>query len=171
MLNPKEIRKDFPILAVKVHGKQLVYLDNAATSQKPKQVIDALATYYQNYNSNVHRGVHTLSVQATERYESAREKIATFINSQSDSLIYTKGTTDGINLVAHSWGSDNIASGDEILLTEMEHHSNLVPWQILAKKNGATLPITEIVDKYYEEVQKNGGRRLDTSSLMTLVDK
>ena len=146
MLNPKEIRKDFPILDVKVHGKQLVYLDNAATSQKPKQVIDALATYYQNYNSNVHRGVHTLSVQATERYESAREKIATFINSPSNCLIYTKGTTDGINLVAHSWGSDNIAAGDEILLTEMEHHSNLVPWQILAKKNGATLkfiPVTE----------------------------
>ncbi|SVA65553.1 uncharacterized protein METZ01_LOCUS118407 [marine metagenome] len=146
MLNPEEIRKDFPILNVNVHGKRLVYLDNAATSQKPNQVIDTLTAYYRNYNSNVHRGVHTLSIKATEQYESAREKIAKFINAPSDSLIYTKGTTDGINLVAHSWGLENIESGDEILLTEMEHHSNLVPWQILAEKNGATLkfiPVTE----------------------------
>lgn len=146
-LDVARIRKDFPILARQVHGKPLVYLDNAATSQKPRQVIDALVRYYENYNANIHRAVHTLGEQATAEYEAAREKVRRFINAPSvESVIFTRNTTEAINLVAYSWGRANIREGDEILLTQMEHHSNLVPWQQLAKEKGATVryvPVTE----------------------------
>ncbi len=145
-LDVAKIRKDFPILARKVHGVPLVYLDNAATSQKPRQVIDALVRYYENYNANIHRAVHTLGEEATAAYEGAREKVRAFINAPgAESVIFTRNTTEAINLVAYSWGRANISEGDEILLTQMEHHSNLIPWQQLAKEKGATVryvPVT-----------------------------
>jgi cysteine desulfurase / selenocysteine lyase len=145
-LDVAKIRKDFPILERKVHGVPLVYLDNAATSQKPRQVIDALVYYYENYNANIHRAVHTLGEEATAAYEGAREKVRAFINAPStESVIFTRNTTEAINLVAYSWGRANISEGDEILLTQMEHHSNLIPWQQLAKEKGATVryvPVT-----------------------------
>src|ERR1700690_2895779 len=140
------LRKDFPILDQKVHGKPLVYFDNAATSQKPRAVIDALVHYYEHDNANVHRGIHELSNRATAGYEAGRTRAAKFINARSaDEIVFTRGTTEGINLVASSWGAKNIKSGDVILLTEMEHHSNLVPWQLLAQHTGAKLayvPVT-----------------------------
>jgi cysteine desulfurase/selenocysteine lyase len=140
------LRRDFPILDQKVHGKPLIYFDNAATSQKPRVVIDALVHYYEHDNANVHRGIHELSNRATHAYEAARARTAKFINARSaDEIIFTRGTTEGINLVANSWGTKNLKSGDVILLTEMEHHSNLVPWQMLAQRTGAKLayvPVT-----------------------------
>ncbi|MEX0617144.1 MAG: cysteine desulfurase [Candidatus Woykebacteria bacterium] len=147
-LDVEKIRKDFPILKREVYGKPLVYFDNAATSQKPHQVIDVISDYYQNYNANVHRGVHKLSEEATEAYESARKKVANFVNAgDSRQIVFVRNATEAINLVAYSWGRKNIKKGDEILLTEMEHHSNLVPWQILAKEIGAKLefiPVDEL---------------------------
>jgi cysteine desulfurase/selenocysteine lyase len=140
------LRKDFPILNQKVHGKPLIYFDNAATAQKPRAVINALVHYYEHDNANVHRGIHELSNRATAAYEAARARTAKFINASSaDEIIFTRGTTEGINLVANSWGTKNLKSGDVILLTEMEHHSNLVPWQLLAQRTGAKLaylPVT-----------------------------
>ena len=134
------VRQDFPILDVQVHGKPLVYLDNAATSQKPQAVIDSLVDYYSRYNANVHRGIYTLSEQATAAYEEARAKVARFINAPSpDCIIFTRNTTEAINLVRYAWGADNVRAGDEILVSEMEHHSNLVPWQLLAREQGAVL--------------------------------
>ena len=146
-LDVASIRREFPILSRTVNGRPIVYLDNAATSQKPRSVIQALTDYYEGYNSNVHRGVHTLSVEATDKYEKARAKVALFINSPSpEEVIWTRNTTEAINLVAQTWASANLKAGDEILLTEMEHHSNLVPWQQVAQQTGAVLrfiPITE----------------------------
>ena len=140
------LRKDFPILDQKVHGKPLVYLDNAATSQKPRAVIEALVHYYERDNANVHRGIHELSNRSTIAFEAARTRSAKFINAKSpDEIIFTRGTTEGINLVAATWGAKNLKSGDVILLTELEHHSNLVPWQMLAQKAGAKIayiPVT-----------------------------
>ncbi len=140
------LRKDFPILEQQVHGKPLIYFDNAATSQKPRAVIDALVHYYEHDNANVHRGFHELSNRATAGYEAARTRAAKFINARSaEEIVFTRGTTEGINLVASSWGAKNLKSGDVILLTEMEHHSNLVPWQLLARRTGAKLayvPVT-----------------------------
>lgn len=140
------LRADFPILDQQVHGYPLIYLDNAATSQKPRQVIAALQHYYERDNANVHRGIHELSNRSTIAFEGARERTAKFINAQSaDEIIFTRGTTESINLVAQTWGTQNLKAGDRILLTEMEHHSNLVPWQILAQKTGAKLvfvPVT-----------------------------
>src|SRR5258708_24261243 len=141
-----KLRADFPILDQQVHGKPLVYFDNAATSQKPRAVIDALVHYYEHDNANVHRGIHELSNRATTAYEAARARCAKFISARSaDEIIFTRGTTEGINLVASSWGTKNLKTGDVILLTEMEHHSNLVPWQLLAQRTGAKLayvPVT-----------------------------
>ncbi len=134
------VRKDFPVLKRIVHDKPLVYLDNAATTQKPQQVIDALKNYYEQMNANVHRAIHTLGEEATLAYENARKKVAQFINAESHrQIVFTRGTTEAINLVASAWGGKFIGPGDEIIVTEMEHHSNLVPWQILAKKVGAKL--------------------------------
>jgi cysteine desulfurase/selenocysteine lyase len=141
-----KVRNDFPILDQKVHGHPLIYFDNAATTQKPRQVLDALRYYYEHDNANVHRGIHELSTRATAAYESARTRAAQFINARTaEEIIFTRGTTEGINLVAHAWGSRNIKAGDKILLTEMEHHSNIVPWQLLAERTGARLiflPVT-----------------------------
>jgi cysteine desulfurase/selenocysteine lyase len=140
------LRKDFPILDQQVHGQPLVYFDNAATSQKPRQVVSALVNYYEHDNANVHRGIHELSMRATNHFEAARERAAKFINARSaEEIIWTRGTTEAINLVASAWGNKFIKAGDVILLTEMEHHSNIVPWQLLAQRTGAELrflPIT-----------------------------
>ncbi|MDE2091206.1 MAG: cysteine desulfurase [Gammaproteobacteria bacterium] len=138
-------RRDFPVFRQSVHGKPLVYLDNAASSQKPQAVIDAVLDYYQRYNSNVHRGVHHLSEQATAAYEGAREKLRRFINAASiKEIIFVRGTTEAINLVAQSYGRSHLQSGDEIILSEMEHHSNIVPWQLLREQTGVELKIIPI---------------------------
>jgi len=148
-LDVQSIRKDFPILERKVYGKPLVYLDNAATSQKPRQVIDALVNYYENYNANIHRAVHCLGEEATAAYEEARAKVAKFINAPSpESIIFTRNTTEAINLVAYTWGRANVREGDEILLTQMEHHSNLIPWQRLAAEKGASVRYIELTDTH-----------------------
>jgi cysteine desulfurase / selenocysteine lyase len=139
-MSAKEWRKLFPILDQEVNGKPLVYLDSAATSQKPIQVIETLEKYYKEYNSNVHRGVHTLGTRATDGYEGAREKVRRFIGAKStQEIIFTRGTTTAINTVARSYGMANVAEGDEIVITPMEHHSNIIPWQQVAKATGATL--------------------------------
>lgn len=140
-------RADFPVLARKVRDKPLVYLDNAATAQKPRQVLETLDDYYRGYNSNIHRGVHTLSELATEAYEAARKKIQTFINAAShQEIIFVRGTTEGINLVAQSYGRSRLGAGDEIIVSEMEHHSNIVPWQLLCEQTGALLKVIPIND-------------------------
>jgi cysteine desulfurase / selenocysteine lyase len=141
-----QIREEFPILATKVYNKPLVYLDNAATTQKPQQVLDALLNYYTTYNSNIHRGVHYLSQRATEAYEAAREAARAFINAASLSeVVFTRGTTEAINLVAHSFGNRFVQSGDEILLSAMEHHSNIVPWQFLCERKGCQLKVINVL--------------------------
>ena len=146
-LDVAALRRDFPALHQEVNGRPLVYLDNAATSQKPRAVLDALAAYYAEDNANVHRGIHELSRRATLAYEGAREKVARFINAGDPSeIVWTRGTTEAINLVANAWGIDSLSPGDEILLSVMEHHSNLVPWQLLARRTGATLRYIEIDD-------------------------
>lgn len=142
-----DIRKDFPILLRQVHGKPLVYLDSTASSQKPQAVIDAMSTYYQTYHANVHRGVYALSEEATAAMEKARIKVARFINArQGKQIIFTRNTTESINLVAYSWGGANIHAGDLIILTIMEHHSNLIPWQLLAERAGARLEFIPVTD-------------------------
>lgn len=142
----EKLREDFPVLHQKVHGHPLIYLDNAATSQKPKVVLDALRFYYEHDNANVHRGIHELSNRASAAYEASRVRAAKFLNARSaDEIVFTRGTTEAINLVAYSWGNKFLKRGDKILLTEMEHHSNIVPWQLLAERTGAQLiyfPVT-----------------------------
>ncbi|OXS61385.1 cysteine desulfurase/selenocysteine lyase [Bacillus sp. V-88] len=153
-MDVKEIRKQFPILDQEVNGHPLVYLDSAATSQKPVSVIEAVNDYYRGYNSNVHRGVHTLGTRATDGYEGAREKVRHFINASStQEVIFTRGTTTAINTVAASYGRANLGEGDEIVITHMEHHSNIIPWQQLAKETGATLK--------YVPLQENGTIAID----------
>ncbi|KKD36369.1 MAG: SufS family cysteine desulfurase [Limnoraphis robusta] len=140
-----KLRSEFPILHQEVNGHPLVYLDNAATSQKPKAVINALRNYYEGYNSNVHRGIHALSAKATDEYEAARQKVANFVNAASyQEIVYTRNASEAINLVAYSWGLNNVKAGDEIILSVMEHHSNLVPWQMLAQRSGAVLKFVEL---------------------------
>ncbi|MEI6524231.1 MAG: SufS family cysteine desulfurase [Bacteroidota bacterium] len=154
----EKIRKDFPILQREVNNKKLVYFDNAATVQKPQVVIDAICNYYKLYNSNVHRGVHTLSQEASHHYEQARIKAAAFIGAKSaQEIIFTKGTTDGINLVAQSFVKPRLQKGNEIVLTMMEHHSNIIPWQMIAEENEAVLkiaPISESGELLLEEFEK-----------------
>lgn len=136
----EKVRTDFPVLHQEVNGKPLVYLDSAATSQKPVAVLDALRHYYEQDNANVHRGAHTLSVRATEAYEGARDKVAAFVNAQSrKEIVFTRNASEAINLVAYSWGLNTLQQGDEIILTVMEHHSNIVPWQLIAQKTGAVI--------------------------------
>ena len=145
--NAEDIRRDFPILARQVHGKPLVYLDSTASSQKPMAVIEAMSTYYETTHANVHRGVYEISEEATAKMERARVKTARFINArQSKQVIFTRNTTESINLVAYSWGYASIKAGDLIVLTEMEHHSNLVPWQLLAQRSGARLEFVPVTD-------------------------
>jgi cysteine desulfurase / selenocysteine lyase len=141
------IRKQFPILNRKVKGKPLVYFDNAATSQKPQVVIDALVNYYTTYNANIHRGIHTLAEEATAAYEATRDTVREFINAPSrEEVIFTHGTTDSVNLVTYAWGRQNIKSGDEIIVTGMEHHSDIVPWQVLCEEKGAVLKVIPVND-------------------------
>jgi len=141
-------RKEFPILSREVHGKPLVYLDNAATSQKPNVVIASERHYYEVLNANVHRGVHTLSQEATDAFEGARDTVRTFLNAaHREEIIFTRGATEAVNLVAHSWGRSNLKAGDEILVSEMEHHANIVPWQMLCEVTGAVLKVIPIDDR------------------------
>ncbi|MFP4008183.1 MAG: aminotransferase class V-fold PLP-dependent enzyme, partial [Spirulinaceae cyanobacterium] len=135
-----QVRQDFPILSQHVHEKPLIYFDSAATSQKPLAVLNTLQNYYQQDNANVHRGAHTLSVRATEAYEGARDKVAGFVNAASrNEIVFTRNASEAINLVAYSWGLNHLHAGDEIILSVMEHHSNLVPWQMIAQKTGAII--------------------------------
>jgi len=153
-INAARIREDFPILKQQVNDKPLIYFDNAATSQKPNSVIDAISNYYRHYNANIHRGIHKLAEEATVAHEEAREKVAKFINAkQTGEIIFTRNATEALNLVAHSWGRANVGKGDKIVLTIMEHHSNLVPWQLIAKEKGATVE--------YVQIDENGELRPD----------
>ena len=157
-LDLQKVREDFPILHQEVNGKPLVYFDNAATSQKPKQVIEALNSYYSGYNANIHRGLHTLAEKATSAFEETRKAFQEFINAKKvEEVIFTKGTTESINLVASTYGRATIKAGDEILITGMEHHSNIVPWQILCEEKGASLkviPVQENGEILLEDVDK-----------------
>lgn len=154
----EKVRADFPILQQQVNGKPLVYLDNAATAQKPKQVIETLDNYYREYNANIHRGVHTLSEHATSVYEASREKIKRFLNANtSKEIIFVRGGTEAINLVAQSFGQRTLSAGDEVIITELEHHSNIVPWQLICEQTGATLryiPINDAGELILEEYEK-----------------
>lgn len=142
------IRQEFPVLSREVKGRPLIYLDNAATTQKPQQVLNALMYYYTNYNANIHRGIHTLAEEATAAFEQTRDAVKTFIGAGSrEEIIFTRGTTEGINLVAYSWGRKNIHANDEIIISNMEHHSNIVPWQLLCEEKGAILKIIPINEK------------------------
>jgi cysteine desulfurase / selenocysteine lyase len=162
MFDPKKIRNDFPILSRQVNGRPLIYLDNAATTQKPASVIAAEKRYYEETNSNIHRGIHTLSEEATSQYEAAREKISKFIGAGSpESIIFTRNATEAINLVAYSWARKNLKAGDEILLTAVEHHSNLIPWQVTAEATGAILKFIPVTP----------GGELDLSAIDTLLTK
>ena len=164
------IRAQFPILQREINGKPLVYLDNGATSQKPQSVIDTISHYYELENSNIHRGVHTLSQEATSAYEDVRKKVQKFINAEhSHEIIFTSGTTGGINLVASSFGEKLVRKGDEILITAMEHHSNIVPWQMLCERNGAhlkVLPISKEGEVDIEEFKKLIGPKTELISLV-----
>lgn len=148
LFNVESIRKDFPILSEKINGHQLVWFDNAATTQKPNSVIDRISYYYRHESSNIHRAAHTLAARSTDAYEASRKKVAQFINASSPSeIVFVRGATEGINLVAQSWGRKNIGAGDEILITWLEHHSNIVPWQLLAAEKGAKLVVVPIDEK------------------------
>ena len=157
-LDVYSIRKEFPALDRQVKGKPLVYFDNAATTQKPQVVIDALSNYYSNYNANIHRGIHTLAEEATAAFEATRDAVRQYIHAPSrEQIIFTGGTTEGINLVAQTWGRQNIKAGDEIIISNMEHHSNIVPWYILCEEKGAVLkiiPINENGELLVEEFEK-----------------
>ena len=143
----QNIRNEFPVLNQTIQGKSLIYLDSAATSQKPTVVLDALRHYYEKDNANVHRGSHSLSIRATESYEASRDKLAKFINSNDrEEIIFTRNATESINLVAYSWGLNNLKPGDEILTSVMEHHSNLIPWQIIAKQTGANIKYIQLTE-------------------------
>ncbi|MGE5480481.1 MAG: SufS family cysteine desulfurase [Chloroflexota bacterium] len=170
LLNATAIREDFPILKRLVHGRPLIYLDNAATSQKPQVVIDKLVDYYTNYNSNIHRGVHFLSQRATEEYEKARKTLQKFLHAKSyEEIIFTRGTTEAINLVAATWGRQNVGEGDEIILTAMEHHSNIVPWQLLAQEKRAKLKVVPIDDDGRLMVEEYENLITDRTKIISLV--
>jgi cysteine desulfurase/selenocysteine lyase len=152
MTDLERVRSDFPILSREVNGHQLVYLDSAATTQKPNSVLDAMDAYYLNSNANVHRGAHTLSTEATELFEEARTKVARFIGAESSQTVFTRGTTTAINHIAYGWGLNHLSAGDKILLTVAEHHANIVPWQIIARHTGAELVYLELTEDYTVEL-------------------
>ena len=171
-----DVRRDFPILDRKVHGKRMVYLDNAATTQKPNQVIDAISDYYRNTNANVHRAVYVLAQEATDQYEAVRDKVARFLNvPRRDEIVFVRGTTEAINLVSYSWGRANISAGDVIVTTDYEHHSNIVPWQLLAQEKGASLKYIPMDDDGHlvledlDDMLESGRVKLVTFSLMSNV--
>ena len=160
MLDVEQIKKDFPILKERINGHRLVYLDSAATTQKPRQVIEALVNYYETSNANIHRGIHTLAQRATEQYEGTRDKVARFIGATNpQDIVFTRNTTEAINLVAHAWGDRFVGEGDEVVLSKMEHHSNIVPWQLLAQRTGASVRFTGL----------SADGRLDLDSLRELL--
>ncbi len=164
------VRADFPILHQQIHGKPLVYLDNAATSQKPIAVLDALRHYYEHDNANVHRGVHTLSSRATDAYEGSRDKVAAFVNAASrQEIVYTRNASEAINLVAYAWGNANVKQGDEIILSVMEHHSNLIPWQLLAQRTGAVLKFVELTETEAFDLEHFKSLLSDKTKLVSVV--
>jgi cysteine desulfurase/selenocysteine lyase len=164
------VRSDFPILNQEVNGHPLVYLDNAATSQKPLAVLNCLRHYYEHDNANVHRGAHTLSVRATEAYEAVRDKVAQFIHAQSrQEIVYTRNATEAINLVAYSWGLNTLKPGDEIITSVMEHHSNLVPWQMVARKTGAVIKFVGLIDNEEFDLQQFQSLLSEKTKLVTVV--
>ena len=164
------VRKDFPILHQQVNDNPLIYFDSAASSQKPQAVLDVLQHYYQRDNANVHRGAHTLSGRATDAYEGARDKVANFINAASrDEIIFTRNASEAINLVAYSWGLANLNSGDEIILSVMEHHSNIVPWQIIAQKTGAVLKYVELTPTEEFDFEQYKSLLSDKTKLVSIV--
>lgn len=165
-----KLRKDFPILYQEVHDKPLIYFDSAATSQKPQQVLDTLLAYYQQDNANVHRGAHSLSSRATDAYEGARDKVAKFVNAASrDEIVFTRNASEAINLVAYSWGLANLNKGDEIILSVMEHHSNIVPWQIIAQKTGAVIKWIQINEEEALDLDNYKSLLSDKTKLVSVV--
>lgn len=163
-------RSDFPILNERIHDKPLVYLDNAATSQKPIAVLDALRHYYEHDNANVHRGVHTLSSRATDGYEGARDKVAAFVNAATrEEIVYTRNASEAINLVAYSWGLSNLQRGDEVILSVMEHHSNLVPWQMIAARTGAVLKHVQLTETEEFDFEHYKSLLSDKTKLVAIV--
>lgn len=170
LLDVRSIRELFPVLKREINGKPLVYMDNAATSQKPKAVIDALVDYYSSYNANIHRGIHTLAEEATAAFEKARDTVVSYIGAPSrEEIIFTRGTTESINLVAYTWGLQNLGKGDEIIISSMEHHSNIVPWLILCEKTGAvlkTIPVTDEGELVMEEYLKMLGPKTKLVSVV-----
>ncbi|MEO1377609.1 MAG: cysteine desulfurase [Cyanobacteria bacterium J06635_10] len=164
------VRQDFPILNQEVNGKPLIYLDNAATSQKPSFVIDTIRNYYEGYNANVHRGAHHLSAKATDAYEAARDKVAKFVNAKSrEEIVFTRNATEAINLVAYSWGMNNLKPGDEIILSVMEHHSNIIPWQFVAQKTGALLKFVELTPEETFDIEQFKQLLCDRTKLVSIV--
>src|ERR1700737_86231 len=143
---PLDVRDDFPLLARRIDGRPIVYLDSAATSQKPESVIAAIVDYYREHNANIHRGVYTLAQEATDLYEGARARVAAFAGFQADTTIFTRNATEAINLVAYAWGRANLSAGDAVLITELEHHSNIVPWQLVCEAVGAELRYLDVSD-------------------------
>ncbi|MDJ0577847.1 MAG: SufS family cysteine desulfurase [Xenococcaceae cyanobacterium MO_234.B1] len=165
-----KVRKDFPLLHQEIHGKPLIYFDSAATSQKPQQVLDALLNYYQQDNANVHRGAHTLSGRATDAYEDARDKVAKFINaSHREEIVYTRNASEAINLIAYTWGLANLNKGDEIILSVMEHHSNIVPWQIIAHKTGAVIKYIQLNEQEALDLDNYKSLLSDKTKLVAVV--
>ena len=165
-----QTRADFPILDQEIHGKPLIYLDNAASSQKPLAVLEALQYYYTHDHANVHRGVHTLSSRATDAYEGARDKVAAFINAASrQEIVYTRNATEAINLVAYAWGNANLQPGDEVILSVMEHHSNLIPWQLLAQRTGAVLKFVQLSETQEFDLEHYKSLLSDKAKLVSIV--
>ena len=157
MIDIASIKSDFPILQKRINNIPLVYLDNAASTQKPNQVIQSIVESYELYNSNVHRGVHTTSMEATERYELAREKVAKFINANSnEEIVFVRNTTEALNLIAYAWGLNNLTSRDNIVVTELEHHSNLVPWQYVSQKTNCELRLIPTTSQGTLDLEKIG---------------
>ena len=169
-LDIEAVRAQFPVLNREVKGRKLVYFDNAATTQKPLAVINALVDYYKGYNANIHRGIHTLAEEATAAFEGTRDAVREFINAGSrEEIIFTSGTTEGINLVAQTWGRQNIKAGDEIIISNMEHHSNIVPWYILAQEKGAVLRVIPINDEGEQEMEAFEGLLNEKTKLVSIV--
>ncbi|MCH3668436.1 aminotransferase class V-fold PLP-dependent enzyme, partial [Enterococcus faecium] len=170
MIDAKKLRNDFPILFQDVNDEPLVYLDNAATTQKPKQVLQALAHYYEHDNANVHRGVHTLAERATHDYEQAREKVRAFIHAKETAeVLFTRGTTTSLNWVARSFGDRYIKAGDEIVLSYMEHHSNVIPWQQLAKRTGAVLKYIELTEEGFLDMEDAAKKITDKTKIVSIA--
>ena len=169
-ININKLRQDFPVLNQKIYNKEYVYLDNGATTQKPKQVIDAVSDFYKNTNSNIHRGVHYLSEKSTEAYEAVRKKVQNFINAEHEhEIIFTKGTTDSINLVAFSFGERYVKEGDEVIITAMEHHSNIVPWQMVCERKNAILKILPFDQKGELELSKLPGLLTEKTKILAIT--